>query len=101
MSTFLKPQSPLQYKDGTYVYPLTTIDQVITNDEKRLNTVIDEKIAKTGDLMTGLLGVRGLALTYGVDYGPTLPENPVAGQLFLLLSEDEVASLTDVEEVSF
>ena len=34
---YLKPQSPLQHKDGNYFYPLTTIDQVIMPDESRLN----------------------------------------------------------------
>ena len=29
---YLKPQSPIQIKDGDYIYPLTTIDQVIDTD---------------------------------------------------------------------
>ena len=37
MAKYLKPQSPLQHKDGDYFYPLTTIDQVIMPDESRLN----------------------------------------------------------------
>lgn len=41
MSEFLKPQSPLQHKDGAYVYPLTTADQVILEDNTRLNAVLD------------------------------------------------------------
>lgn len=30
--SYLKPQTPLQHKDGDYFYPLTTIDQVIMED---------------------------------------------------------------------
>lgn len=37
MANYLKPQSPLQHKDGDYFYPLTTIDQIITKDNTRLN----------------------------------------------------------------
>lgn len=37
---YLKPQSPLQHKDGDYFYPLTTIDQVILDDGiSRLSSV--------------------------------------------------------------
>lgn len=36
---YLKPQSPLRHKDGDYFYPLTTIDQVITEDGTRLNVL--------------------------------------------------------------
>ena len=36
---YLKPQSPLQHKDGDYFYPLTTIDQVIMEDGSRLSSV--------------------------------------------------------------
>lgn len=35
---YLKPQSPIQLKDSDYIYPLTTIDQVIdTSNNTRLN----------------------------------------------------------------
>lgn len=40
---YLKPQSPLQHKDGDYFYPLTTVDQVIMEDGSRLNSVIYSK----------------------------------------------------------
>jgi len=38
---YLKPQSPLQHKDGDYFYPLTTVDQVIMEDGSRLNAKLD------------------------------------------------------------
>lgn len=41
MSEFLKPQSPLQHKDGAYIYPLTTGDQVIMDDGSRLNAALE------------------------------------------------------------
>ena len=40
MSTFVKPQSPIRIED-TYIYPLTTIDQVVMNDGGRLNVKLD------------------------------------------------------------
>lgn len=36
-----KPQSPLQHKDGAYIYPLTTADQVILEDNNRLNFALE------------------------------------------------------------
>lgn len=39
MSEFLKPQSPLQHSNGSYIYPLTTADQVILEDGTRLNSI--------------------------------------------------------------
>lgn len=39
---YLKPQSPLQHKDGDYFYPLTTVDQVILEDGTRLNTRLED-----------------------------------------------------------
>lgn len=44
MSEFLKPQSPLQHKDGAYVYPLTTVDQVILENNNRLNSLLENII---------------------------------------------------------
>lgn len=41
---YLKPQSPLQHKDGDYFYPLTTVDQIIMEDGSRLNTVFHHSI---------------------------------------------------------
>lgn len=43
MSEFLKPQSPLS-KDGTYFYPLTTADQVILDDNSRLNQTLEQLV---------------------------------------------------------
>ena len=42
MSSYLKPQSPLYHKkEDTYFYPLTTVDQVILEDGRRLSAVLD------------------------------------------------------------
>lgn len=40
---YKKPQSPLQY-DGQYFYPLTTIDQVILDEDTRLNAVLNNLV---------------------------------------------------------
>lgn len=37
MANYIKPQSPLQHKDGDYFYPLTTVDQIMMEDGTRLN----------------------------------------------------------------
>ena len=38
MSNYVKPQNPLYNEtNDTFIYPLTTVDQIITNDGKRLN----------------------------------------------------------------
>ena len=37
---YVSPQTPLQHKNGDYIYPLTTIDQVIMPDGGRLNTKV-------------------------------------------------------------
>lgn len=52
MSEFLKPQSPLQHRDGAYVYPLTTTDQIILEDNTRLNATLD-KVAYMGEKNQG------------------------------------------------
>lgn len=39
--SYLKPQSPLVSKEGDYIYPLTTVDQVVMEDGSRLNTKLD------------------------------------------------------------
>lgn len=44
MSEFLKPQNPLQHKDGAFLYPLTTADQVILEDNNRLNFVLEHLV---------------------------------------------------------
>ena len=46
MSEFLKPQSPLKHKDGAYIYPLTTADQVILENGNRLNTALNDMSSK-------------------------------------------------------
>ena len=39
---YLKPQSPIKDKDGDYIYPLTTVDQVVMPDGRRLNAVLSD-----------------------------------------------------------
>lgn len=42
MNNYLKPQSPLKDVDGDYIYPLTTVDQIIMKDGRRLNAVLND-----------------------------------------------------------
>lgn len=49
MSQFLKPQSPLQHKDGDYFYPLTTADQIILDDDSRLNAALNNVVYFNND----------------------------------------------------
>lgn len=44
---YLKPQSPIKDRDGDYIYPLTTVDQVIMPDGSRLNNLLDGSSAGT------------------------------------------------------
>lgn len=48
---YLKPQAPLKDKDGDFLYPLTTIDQVIVEDGSRLNNVVSD-ILNTINILT-------------------------------------------------
>lgn len=44
MNNYLKPQTPIRDIDGDYIYPLTTVDQVIMKDGGRLSKVLDGAI---------------------------------------------------------
>lgn len=48
---YLKPQSPLQHKDGDYFYPLTTVDQVVMEDGSRLNSVFKHTVKTNATLL--------------------------------------------------
>lgn len=37
MAKYLKPQTPLQHYSGDYIYPITSVDQVLTSNGERLN----------------------------------------------------------------
>lgn len=40
---FIKPQNPLKdVQTGNYIYPLTTVDQVVLENGERLNTILGE-----------------------------------------------------------
>lgn len=44
MSSYLKPQSPISFEDN-YIYPLTTVDQVILENGNRLNAEIEKHVS--------------------------------------------------------
>lgn len=37
MAKYLKPQTPLQHQSGDYIYPITSVDQIVTGNGERLN----------------------------------------------------------------
>lgn len=58
MSEYLKPQSPIKYKkDDAYIYPLTTADQVILEDNNRLNFAL-ERLDEKQTEMNALLDAK-------------------------------------------
>ena len=48
---YLKPQTPLQHKDGDYFYPLTTVDQIVMEDGSRLNSVFKHTVKTNATLL--------------------------------------------------
>lgn len=57
--------------------------------EKKAYIQNEAALRTSGGVMTGTLTVNGIILTEGVDYGDTLPETGVTGQLFFLAAEEE------------
>jgi hypothetical protein len=81
---YLKPQSPLQHKDGDYFYPLTTADQVIMEDGSRLNTSINKGSSSTNIVLAHNLwvdneqtvNVDGVTTTNTIIVGSDLSSEP-------------------------
>ena len=49
---YLKPQTPIQdFNTGDYIYPLTTIDQVVMSDGSRLNNIFKHSVKKEATLL--------------------------------------------------
>lgn len=97
---YLKPQSPLQHKDGNYFYPLTTIDQVIMPDESRLNANLisinlDEVVEGSpnkinADTLQGYTAEdffnsksSDVQLNYSIIGGLTEPSNPTENMIWI------------------
>lgn len=96
MSEFLKPQIPLQHKEGAYIYPLTTADQVILEDNTRLNAVLDNKVDQSQEGMTAMFA-SGETILSEHQFGTELPTAGVPGRLFFKVE----STLQAAEEVSF
>ena len=43
-NTYYKPQAPIKYGDSKYIYPLTTADQVVTDNGERLNAFLKNAV---------------------------------------------------------
>lgn len=61
MPEFLKPQSPIRDKNGNYNYPLTTADQVILEDNTRLNAALEDIKDKVDNIDFSNLDLEGVA----------------------------------------
>ena len=97
MANYLKPQSPLQHKDGNYFYPLTTIDQIITDNDTRLNAelisvdfsnVVDnngEMIITNADMLNGktIEEIFNEIINYSIVGGVTEPSNPIENMIWI------------------
>lgn len=78
MSNYLKPQSPLQNRNEDFFYPLTTIDQIIVNDnrlsdysiisDKDINIILSESkwIDDNGQYKQSII-IDNLTEDYNVD----------------------------------
>lgn len=69
MSSYIKPQSPL-YNEAvdTYIYPLTTVDQIVLSNGERLNESYFGK---------------GIELNYSIIGGLEEPENPTENMIWV------------------
>lgn len=75
MSEFLKPQSPLR-KGEAYIYPLTTADQVILEDNTRLNAVLENLV--TEDKIHNAINAIGALSNNGFSTHSTVLEAAMA-----------------------
>lgn len=50
MDRFLKPQAPIKDKESDYIYPLTTVDQIIGDNDRRLNIILEDDFAKKDEV---------------------------------------------------
>ena len=58
MSEYLRPQSPIYSKEkDAYIYPLTTTDQVIMPDGRRMNSIIATTSSDNGKFLRVVNGV--------------------------------------------
>lgn len=98
MSEYLKPQSPIKYKkDDAYIYPLTTADQVLLDDNTRLNAALDDINTKIENMDFGDINIEGLDdmvqinLNGAVDGKPQSPLQHKDGAfLYPLTTADQV-----------
>ena len=72
---YIKPQSPLkkinkETGEVNYIYPITTPDQVVMEDGRRLNAVLDELNENTPDIDLSELGIITIDLEGATDGTP-------------------------------
>lgn len=75
IENYIKPQSPLkkinkETGEVNYIYPITTPDQVVMEDGRRLNAVLDELNENTPDIDLSELGIITIDLEGATDGTP-------------------------------
>lgn len=66
MSNYLKPQSPLYHKtEDAYFYPLTTVDQIIMEDNTRLNDKINDIVNTSTQISNSMINKAETVLCTG------------------------------------
>lgn len=93
MANYLKPQSPLQHKDGDYFYPLTTIDQIITDNDTRLNAElisIDLKDSVESDKV--VLGTQAIPIS--IQEGGTNANNAAEARENLGITPENIGAIS-------
>ena len=93
MANYLKPQSPLQHKDGDYFYPLTTVDQIITDNDTRLNAElisIDLKDSVESDKI--VLGTQAIPIS--IQEGGTNANNAAEARENLGITPENIGAIS-------
>ena len=93
MANYLKPHSPLQHKDGDYFYPLTTVDQIITDNDTRLNAElisIDLKDSVESDKI--VLGTQAIPIS--IQEGGTNANNAAEARENLGITPENIGAIS-------
>lgn len=81
MAKYLRPQSPIYSEENAaYIYPITTVDQVVMPNGTRLNAKLESIVTETKDKLMD----EAIVLVEGVHYGDSLPTANTPGRLFFV-----------------
>lgn len=80
----VNPPSPREAGERTNYNETDSDSGSYLRGKEELDRKIDGKMETRGGSFTGAIGIKGIVLTEGVDYGDTLPETVIPGKLFFL-----------------